>query len=305
MKEFEYLSHGVGQIHAYRWEPQGAVRGVVQLVHGIAEHMLRYDDFARFLTSKGLLVVGEDHMGHGKTTGEGTPLYFEGGWSAAVEDTYALLRQTKEEFPSVPYVLFGHSMGSFLSRTLLYRHADAGLSAAVLCGTGWEPAPVLRAGLALCAAEKKRVGAKGHSPLLTKLMFGTYNAKFPEARTPDDWICSRREVVDRYVADPLCGGEVTVGLAQEMLRGIRANQRPENLAAMPKQLDVLFIAGKSDPVGNMGKGVETTVERFRSAGMERVTWKLYEGRHEILNETIRAQVYTDVWNFVRKTQNLT
>ena len=300
MKEFSYPSKGGGRIHAYRWEPQGAPVAVVQIVHGIAEHMLRYDDFACFLNTKGILVVGEDHMGHGRSIGGGTPLYFEGGWENAADDTYELLRRTREEFPDLPYILFGHSMGSFLARTLLFRYPNAGLRGAVICGTGWQPAPILCAGRALCALEKCRVGGKGHSKLLNKLIFGAYNAKFKDAETPNDWICTKREVVDRYNADPLCGGTATVGLSQDMLGGIAMIQKKSNLHAMPKNLPVFFIAGKCDPVGSMGQGVEKTAKRFRDSGMTDVTLRLYDGRHEILNEENHATVYADVWAFIHR-----
>ena len=134
MKEFEFSSLGGGTLHGYRWEPAGEPVAVVQIIHGIAEHMLRYDEFARFLNAHGVLVVAEDHMGHGKS--EGTRLYFSGGWETAAEDCYTLLTRTHEEFPQLPYFLFGHSMGSFLTRTILIRHPDAPLAGAVICGTG-------------------------------------------------------------------------------------------------------------------------------------------------------------------------
>lgn len=298
MKEFDYPSKGGGTIHAYCWEPEGAPVAVVQIIHGIAEYAPRYDDFARFLTGHGVLVVAEDHMGHGKSSG--TPLYFEGGWENAAEDSYELLCRTRAEHPGVPYFLFGHSMGSFLTRTLLFRHPDMDLRGAVICGTGWQSAPVLCAGRALCALEKCRVGAKGHSKLLNKLIFGAYNAKFKDAQSPNDWICSKREVVERYDADPLCGGAATVGLSQDMLGGIALIQKKSNLRAMPQNLPVFFIAGKSDPVGAMGKGVEKTAAQFRKNGMKNVSLHLYDGRHEILNEDNHALVYADVWAFLEK-----
>ena len=205
MIEFEYPSKGAGSIHAYRWEPAGKPVAVLQIIHGIAEHAARYDEMARFFTQRGVLVTAEDHMGHGRSSGTDAPLCFSGGWMAAVDDSYALLERTHREFPDVPYLLFGHSMGSFLTRTLLYRYPNAPLRAVILCGTAWEPWPVLTAGRALCALEEKRLGATGYSPLLNALMFGLYNRKFPDAQTPDDWICARREVVDgrperRYAA---------------------------------------------------------------------------------------------------------
>ena len=300
MKEFEYPSKGGGMIHAYRWEPEGKPIAMVQLVHGIAEHMLRYEDFARFLTSKGLLVIAEDHMGHGKSHGTAAPLYFEGGWTAAADDTYALLELTKKEYPDLPRFIFGHSMGSFLTRTLLFRHPEADWRGAVICGTGWQPSVVLTAGRAVCAMECRRLGATGHSNLLKSLMFGAYNRKFKPTRTPNDWICSNTEVVDRYTVDPLCGGNATVGLCRDMLQGIAMIQKRENLAAMPKNLPVFFIAGEKEPVGNMGEGVKRTFHAFQKAGMSHASMKLYEGRHEILNEKNHREVYEDVWKFFRR-----
>lgn len=301
MKEFEFASKGAGMIHAYRWEPEGKPIAIVQLVHGIAEYMPRYDDFAKFLASKGVLVVAEDHMGHGKSHDSGADLYFTGGWETAVEDTYALQRMTREEYPDLPCFLFGHSMGSFMARTMLYRYPDANLRGAIICGTAWQPGAVLAAGRAVCAAECKRLGEKNQSKLVTNLMFGAYNKKFGKTpRTPNDWICSNTEVVDRYTADPLCGGAPTLGLSRDMLAGIAMNQKKQNLDAMPKDLPVLLIAGKSDPVGAMGKGVEKTYKKFKDAGMRDVTLKLYDGRHEILNEDNHAEVYADIWNFIEK-----
>ena len=296
--EFEYPSQGAGMIHAYRWAPEGTPVAVLQLVHGIAEHMLRYDDFARYLNDHGVLVVAEDHMGHGKSTGSGAERYFAGGWLSAVADTYALLQRTKAEFPDLPYFILGHSMGSFMTRTLLFTYPDAGLRGAVICGTGWQSGATLAAGRTLCALEQRRRGETQPSPLLNDLMFGSFNRKFPDAKTENDWICADPAVVQAYTDDPLCGGSASVGLAREMLRGIGMIEKKKNLAAMPKDLPVLFIAGKSDPVGNMGKGVKKSAAAFRAAGMRHVELKLYDGRHEILNEKNHGEVYEDVWHFL-------
>ena len=142
--EFWFDSQGAGKIRCRSWLPQGAPRAVVQLVHGIAEHVDRYDGFARFLTEQGFAVVAEDHMGHGKSiNGEGIQGYFHGGWFTAVADTYHLLELTREAYPDIPYILFGHSMGSFMARTILCKYPDSGITAAVICGTGAQPSGAL------------------------------------------------------------------------------------------------------------------------------------------------------------------
>ena len=303
-REFTFPSaDGKTAIHAVEWLPEGAPRAVLQIAHGVSEYVLRYEDFAGYLTERGFAVVGNDHLGHGLSVADGAPrLYFgpKGSWNWVVEDMEQLRKLTHEKFPNLPYFLLGHSMGSFLTRTLLFRYPDAGLRAAVICGTGWQPAPVLAAGLALCGLEKLRLGETGRSKLLANLMFGAYNRKFPDARTPNDWICSDPEVVAKYTADPLCGQDATIGLTREMLRGIRMIQRPANLQRMDKALPVFFIAGKSDPVGNMGRGVERAAAAFRAAGMQDVACKLYDGRHEILNEKNRQLVYDDVLAFYER-----
>ena len=144
--EFYFDSRGAGKIRCRGWLPQGEPRAVVQLVHGIAEHVDRYDGFARFLTEHGFAVVAEDHMGHGKSiNGEGIQGYFHGGWFAAVADTCHLLELTREAYPDIPYILFGHSMGSFMARTILCKYPDSGITAAVICVTGWQPSLALPA----------------------------------------------------------------------------------------------------------------------------------------------------------------
>jgi len=238
-------------------------------------------------------------MGHGKSLQAGDVVgYFTGGWDAAVADTYALQQKMMETYPGVPYILFGHSMGSFMARTMLFRYPESGLAAAIISGTGWQPALMLKAGLLVCRMEEKKLGEQMISKTITNLVFGGYNKKFSPNRTSCDWLTTEEEIVDRYVADPLCGFDATIGLTRDMLTGIAMIQQKENLAKMDKELPVWFLAGASDPVGNMGKGVQQTYDAFCKAGMKNTSITLYEGRHEMLNEKNRAQVYEDVLSFV-------
>ena len=292
--DFYYGSKGAGTIHGCRWTPEQPPVAVVQIIHGIAEYVERYDDFARYLNRLGFLVVAEDHMGHGKSiNGEGIQGYFHGGWFTAVEDSYQLLQDTRKEFPDLPYVLFGHSMGSFMTRTILEKYPDSGISAAVICGTGWQPKAVLNTGIGVCRMVCKQQGEKKPSKTLEKLVFSNYNKKVEHPRTSYDWLTRDSGIVDRYLADPFCGFTPTGGLMRELLTGIRYEQ--ENLSVMKKDLPVLFIAGGDDPVGNYGKGVLRSAEAFRRAGMQDVSCKIYPlGRHEILNEINREEVYQDI-----------
>lgn len=300
MREFFIGSTGGGNLRCGVWMPEGKPRAVVQLVHGIAEHIGRYEDFGNFLKSNGIVMVADDHMGHGKSVADPLGLgYFPSGWLGAVTDELHLMEHVREQLPGVPYFLMGHSMGSFLTRTFLYRYPEAGLSGAILSGTAWQSEPTLKLGIQLCRREEKRLGATGRSDLLQNLVFGTYNRKFRHARTPNDWICSDPAVVDAYTADPLCGFHPTVGLCKEMMLGMAMNQQPGNLENMPKNVPVLIFSGALDPVGNMGRGVRKTARVFQKLGMADVTCKLYAGgRHEMLNEPNRQEVYNDVLQWI-------
>ena len=298
--DFFFKSGSGARLHGCRWTPDSQVRAVLQIVHGIAEYVERYDGFANFLNRQGILVVAEDHMGHGKSISQECPQgYFAGGWQTAVDDTYRLTRDTMAEFRDVPFILFGHSMGSFMARPILAKYPDSGITAAVICGTGWQPAPVLAAGKAACALVCRAKGERAPSPLLQAMAFGTYNRKVEHPRTPYDWISRDNSVVNAYKADPLCGFTPTAGLMRDMMEGIAYIQREENLARMGKALPVLFIAGGDDPVGSYGAGVRTAAEAFRKAGMERVDVRIYPlCRHELLNEINREEIMDDVSRWI-------
>ena len=298
--DFFFKSGSGARLHGCRWTPDSQVRAVLQIVHGIAEYVERYDGFANFLNRQGILVVAEDHMGHGKSISQECPQgYFAGGWQTAVDDTYRLTRDTMAEFRDVPFILFGHSMGSFMARTILAKYPDSGITAAVICGTGWQPAPVLAAGKAACALVCRAKGERAPSPLLQAMAFGTYNRKVEHPRTPYDWLSRDNSVVNAYKADPLCGFTPTAGLMRDMMEGIAYIQREENLAKMGKAIPVLFIAGGDDPVGSYGAGVRTAAEAFRKAGMERVDVRIYPlCRHELLNEINREEIMDDVSRWI-------
>ena len=285
------------QIHVRRCTPDAAPRAIVQLAHGICEYIDRYDAFAEFLASKGFLVVGNDHLGHGKSFSDEEDKGFfaeSSGWELAVNDMHQLHKMTAEEFPGLPYFLFGHSMGSFLTRTYIIKYPSE-LSGAVICGTGQQSNALIQSGRKIGRTELHFKGAKFRSQLLNNMAFGSYNSGFEEKRTPFDWLTRDTAVVDAYIADPLCGFVPTAGLFTDMMDGIAYISRSSNLQRMDTALPVLFISGDRDPVGENGKGVLKAYTSFLNAGMTDVTLKLYHDcRHEILNELCRAQVMNDV-----------
>ena len=294
--DFYFDSCGKGQIHACRWMPDCEPLAVLQIVHGIAEFVERYDDFANYLCSLGYVVVAEDHMGHGQSiAGGSTQGYFHGGWFAAVDDTYKLMQDTMAQYPGLPYVLFGHSMGSFMARTILAKYPDSGISAAIICGTGWQPKFALPALIKVVEGICKKTGEENPSQMLQNMIFGGYNKKIPDARTATDWLTRDEAIVDAYNAHPLCGFVPACGLLRDMMKGIYYVERKKNLENMKKHLPVFFIAGTEDPVGPYGAGVEQAAKEFKKAGMVNVALKLYpDCRHEILNELNKQEVYTDI-----------
>lgn len=298
-QEFRFPSaDGTTTLYGRTWAPEhGAPRAVLQLVHGIAEHIGRYDRFARFMSDHGYLVCAEDHLGHGNTPENAEDLGYtadKDGWVKMTDNVRALHERIAPQYPGIPYFILGHSMGSFLTRSYLIRYPGT-VDACALLGTGQQPESVLKAGLAACRLEQIRLGKRGRSKLLQSLCFGAYNSQFKPNRTESDWVCSVDEVVDAYIADPFCQVMPTVTLMRDMLTGIRFNQQAENLAKMDKTTPVFFLSGDQDPVGSNGKGVRAAYQSFLDAGCSHVRLKLYPGgRHEMLNEHNWQDVYDEL-----------
>lgn len=298
-QEFRFPSaDGATTLYGRIWVPDhGAPKAVLQLVHGIAEHIGRYDRFARFMSDHGYLVCAEDHLGHGNTPENAEDLGYtadKDGWVKMTDNVRALHERITPQYPGIPYFILGHSMGSFLTRSYLIRYPGT-VDACALLGTGQQPESVLKTGLAACRLEQIRLGKRGRSKLLQSLCFGAYNSQFKPNRTESDWVCSVDEVVDAYIADPFCQVMPTVTLMRDMLTGIRFNQQAENLAKMDKTTPVFFLSGDQDPVGGNGKGVRVAYQSFLDAGCSHVRLKLYPGgRHEMLNEHNWQDVYDEL-----------
>lgn len=302
MTESTFLSaDGKTSLYCREYLPESEPVGIVQLVHGIAEHIARYDSFATFLADNGYIVVCHDQLGHGKSITDPDSIGFfseENGWEKAVQDIHTLHDATAAKYPGKPYFLFGHSMGSFLARTYLIRFRS-GLDGAVISGTGQQSALLVSGGKAISALEIRRHGPRYKSELLNKMAFGSYNDKLGTVRTACDWLSRDPETVDKYVADPLCGFVPSAGLLNDMMGGIAFISRQKNVDRMKRDLPVLFMSGDCDPVGEQGKGVIRAYKAFLKAGLTDVTMKLYHGgRHEMLNETNRQEVYQDVLNWL-------
>ena len=300
--EFRYPSRdGVTEIHAIEWKPEGEVKAVLQICHGMVEYIGRYDAFASYLCERGIYVTGHDHLGHGGSVQSKEYYgYFhkENGNEYVVGDIHKLREITQKKYPDVPYFMLGHSMGSFLLRQYLTLYGQ-GLSGAIIMGTGRKSSLVLDLGRLLCRMLAACKGWNYRSTFIDNLGFGAYNRRFEPAATNKDWLSSDPETCQKYIADPLCNFTFTVNAYYHMFGGMKVLTKKESMKRIPRNLPVFFVAGAEDPVGNFGKDVQRVYEKYRDAGIEDVRIKLYEGdRHEILNERDRQQVYEDLYCWI-------
>lgn len=292
------------RIYAVRWTPDSEnVVGIVQIVHGMAEYAERYEEFAKYLTEHNFVVVGEDHLGHGKSVGEGDVQgYFceQDPATVVVRDVHRLKKMTQELYPGVPYFLVGHSMGSFIVRNYICRYGT-GINGAVILGTGGKPEGLLAFSGMLASVQGALQGQKHVSKFLNKAAFGKYNKRIKKAKTNYDWLTREEAVVDAYVADKDCGFVFTVNGFKTMFELISRAQNPDNLAQIPKDLPLLVASGEEDPVGDYGVSVRKTYQTLVDAGVRNIKLMLYpEDRHELLNETDRENVMEDIMGWISK-----
>jgi len=280
------------RIHLQTWAPEGEPAGVIQLLHGLGEHIRRYDRFARAATGRGYVVYGHDHRGHGLSEGERGYFADADGWHKVVEDVRVVNEHIRESHPAEPLILLGHSMGSFIAETFAM-HYGARLQGLLLSGSSWPQRIQTIPGRLLAKLESLRVGRRGNSALVNALGFNAFNRPFRPIRTEMDWLSRDDAEVDRYIADPLCGGPFTCGLWLDFLGGLFDLGSDHALSRIPSDLPILISGGSADPVGGE-KGMTRLAMRYMQTLHQRVKLKLYpEGRHEMLNEVNRDEVMGD------------
>ncbi len=278
------------------WLPQTRVRGVVHVLHGMAEHSGRYARLAQTLTDAGFAVYAQDLPGHGRTARapDELGLFTEsGGWRLALQSIRHLQQESVDRHPQAPQFMLGHSMGSFLLQDYLGRHARD-LSGAILSASTVNPGLERRVGLALVKLEAFWGGVEQRSAVADRLTFRAYNRRFKPTRTAFDWLSRDAAEVDRYIADPHCGFRCNTGLWMQLLDAIgRLSER--HTERVPKHLPLLLIAGDQDPVCKGRRGLEALARRYADAGLTDVTERAYAGaRHELLNDTCRDEVTSDL-----------
>ena len=301
-EEFKFKStSGVCDIRCVRYIPEGEIKAILQISHGMQEFIDRYENFAAYLCDKGYLVTGNDHLGHGGSVNSPDDWgYFadKDGNKALIDDLHEVTKITKQLYPDKPYFLLGHSMGSFYARQYLFEYGNE-LNAAIVMGTGHESLPVVRAGMVACRMFSMRQGWRHRSRAVNAMAFGSYNKKFEPARTSVDWLTKDEKIVDWYLNEPRCTFMFTLNGYYNMFYGISRLHNASLISKTPKQLPILFVSGEDDPVGNFGKGVADAAKSLKDVGCQNVDMKLYPNdRHEILNELDRDQVYEDLYNWL-------
>ena len=289
-------------LHGFRCVPEGQVRAVLQLSHGMVEFIDRYRPLAEYLADRGILVTGHDHLGHGASirTKEDYGYFAEpDGNRAVLADLHAVTVLTKELYPDLPYFLLGHSMGSFYARQYLCEYGRE-LNGAIIMGTGFQPKALVQLAKTICRVLAVFFGWQHRSKLVASLSFTGYN-KGLEGRTPQDWLNRDAAEVDKYRADERCMFTFTLNAYYSMFTGILRLYDPAVLAGVPKGLPLLFLAGDADPVGERTAGVRRAIQSLRDVGVRNIEVKFYPGaRHELLMETNKAEVFADISAWLEK-----
>ena len=294
---------GIHTIYATKWQSDDiSPIAILQLIHGMAEHIERYDEFAFYLSQKGYIVVGDDHLGHGKSAKEyGDYGYFfeKNADSVLVSDEHRLKEVMQKKEKELPYFMLGHSMGSLILRNYLIQYGQE-IDGAILCGTPNNGSVKVRIARIISGLLKLCGKSREKSAFLDRLVFGSYN-KRTEKRTCFDWTNIDEKVVDEYMNDPQCGFLFTVNGFDTMFQLSANVNKMSLLKRIPKDLPILLIAGKEDPVGNYGKGVAHVYRQYRQLGIAGAELKLYDNaRHEILFEPEKDIVFADICNWLQK-----
>lgn len=271
---------------AVLWLPEEEPKMMIQVLHGMTEHMERYERFAECLTEAGIGVAGFDLRGHGKNAaGMDCASFGENGWEMMLKEIHQFHLHMKERFPMAKHFLLGFSLGSFLAREYFSTSEKHDFSGVMIMGTGQQPKWILSIIMAIVKGEIKKVGFDHTNDMIRNLSFGTYNKSFAPNRTSADWLCSDEEELDLYLADELCKKDISAGLFWQLLDSMKRAADRNVYKNWKKDLPVLLLSGSDDPVGNQGKGVAVVEASMKKGGLTNVTCKMYAGgRHDILHE---------------------
>lgn len=308
-KHFSFISRDNTEIMVYKWVPVDKKPiGVVQISHGMAETAARYERFAHVLNETGFIVYANDHRGHGKTALSIDELGYLGdkdGFELLVEDVAKLSDTIKKENPDLPIYLFSHSMGSFAAQRYIMEYPGK-IDGLILSGSNGEQGLRLKVGKWVVKLIRMIRGRKAKSKFVDSLIFGSYNKSFYPKETGSEWLTRDADELANYIRDPYCGSLFPISFYDDLLASLEYIEDKENVRKIPKNLPILIVSGSQDPVGDFGKGVKKLFQRYETCGVKDLTMKLYEGaRHELLNETNRDEVMSDIVEWLEKRGELT
>ena len=281
---FEFISENK-QLSAVLWLPESEPKAVLQITHGMTEHIGRYGLFAEQVTMHGIAVCGFDLRGHGKNEGDDEIASLgENGWQASLRDMRRFFEEIRCRIRNVPYFMMGFSLGSFLLREYLSLY-PGDVDGAVLIGTGYQPGWVLSIMKAIVKDECKKAGFDQTTALVKKLSFETYNQKFAPNETDSDWLCADEDELYGYMRDPLCRKYISAGLFLYLLDSMKRTGKRNFARAWNPDMPVLILSGENDPVGNYGKGIKVIYQQLKKLGMKDITLQLFpNARHDLLHE---------------------
>lgn len=293
MTEYGFTAKDGKKIYAVKWAAEKP-RAIVQIIHGMAEYVERYDEFARYLNGRGFVVAGEDHRGHGKTAGtlENAGYFADSdGWDKVISDNLQLGSKLREEYPGIPFYIVAHSMGSFLCRKIM-AEAPEGIDKVILSGSGDFSSSQIAMLSTIAKVQKIFLSAHAEAKLIDKLSFSSMNNQFNPGRTGFEWLSRDEAKVDQYLADPFCGFVATIGMYIDFAGGLSYLQKPEHLSKTPANLPILFYSGSEDPVGGNTKLIKAVHKKYVDSGHTKTELRFNKGgHHESLNETNRVEVY--------------
>lgn len=301
-KEYSYKSaSGICDIKAWQFAPEGEVKAVIQMHHGMAEHVTRYQSFINDFVSRGYAIFMNDMLGHGESNDNPDLLGYFGdneGYKNILADAKALTDIAKAEYPDKKFMIAGHSMGSLIMRCYINEYGND-FDGAIFIGTAG-PTPIAKVGIPIMKAVAALKGKKHHSQFLNNISLGAYDKPF-EHRTHYDWGMRDTEEVDKYVADPLCGFLFTVAGYMDLSQLTIQCNEDYWFKNVDKDVPVLLTSGDMDPVGNYGKGVTEVYRKLLETDHKNVSLKLYhDARHEILNEINKDEVYADIDKWIQE-----
>ena len=284
---FDFSGYNEKILPAILWQPEGETKAVLQITHGMTEHMGRYEAFAEYLVPQGIAVAGFDLRGHGRNPGDPEVASFgEGGWAASIEDMRLFYELLEQRFTGTPHYMLGFSLGSFLLREYLTKYPDEGeIAGAIIMGTGHQPGWLLSIMMGIVKEQIKKAGFDKTTDLVRQLSFGTYNQKFKPNRTAADWLCADETELDKYLADPLVRKDISAGLFWELLGSMKRTGKATTYVEWNMEIPILLLYGSDDPVGDAGKGVQKVYDQMRQAGLQNIVFQQFPGaRHDLLHE---------------------